>query len=82
MERVTDAFCVSAESKAVMGASMADPQQRECIGCAKHLASFAGQGTAPVTSIQIENHRFAHFLHACSSLVPIGDENSEVPPRS
>src|SRR3989442_8855645 len=58
--RVTDAFCVSAESKAVMGASIVDPQQRECIGCAKHLASFAGQGTSPVTSIQIENRRFAH----------------------
>ena len=67
MERVTDAFCVSAESKAVMGASMAD---------------FAGQITSPVTSIQIENRSFAHFLEACSSLVPIGEENSEVPPRS
>src|SRR2546425_1382840 len=65
--RVTDAFCVSAESKAVMGASMADPQQPESMRSAKHLAGFAGQGTSPVTSIQIENRRFAHFLHACSS---------------
>ena len=65
--RVTDAFCVSAESKAVMGASMVDPQQPESMGSAKHLAGFAGQGTAPVASIQIENRRFAHFLEACSS---------------
>src|SRR2546427_5870028 len=48
--RVTDAFCVSAESKAVMGASMADPQQPESMRSAKHLAGFAPQGTAPVTS--------------------------------
>src|SRR2546425_1243420 len=60
------------ESKAVMGASMADPQQRECIRSAKHLAGFAPQGTAPVTSIQIENRRFAYFLEACSSPCPSG----------
>src|SRR5438132_1200174 len=65
--RVTDAFCVSAESKAVMGASMVDPQQPESMRSAKRLASFAGQGTSPVASIQIENRRFAHFLEACSS---------------
>jgi len=60
--RVTDAFFVSAESKAVMGASMARDPQPESMRSAKRLASFAGQGTSPVTSIQIENRRFAHFF--------------------
>jgi len=50
-----------------MGASMANPQQPESMRSAKHLASFAGQGTSPVSSIQIENRRFAHFLEASSS---------------
>src|SRR3989442_11226573 len=45
--RVTDAFCVSAESKAVMGASIADPQQPESMRSAKRLAGFAGQVTSP-----------------------------------
>src|SRR2546422_5616307 len=53
--RVTDAFCVSAESKAVMGASIADPQQPESMRSAEHLASFAGQGTAPAPIIQRKN---------------------------
>src|SRR3989454_10217092 len=65
--RVTDAFCVSAESKAVMGASMARTPQPESMRSAKRLAGFAGQGTSPVTLIQIENRHFAHFLEACSS---------------
>src|SRR5205807_5481997 len=53
--RVTDAFCVSAESKAVMGASMAYPQQPESMRSAKRLASFAGQGTSPAPRIQCKN---------------------------
>jgi len=48
-----------------MGANMVDPQQPESMRSAKHLAGFAPQGTAPVTSIQIKNRRFAHFLEAC-----------------
>src|SRR6267378_3648949 len=53
--RVTNAFCVSAESKAVMGTNMARTPQPESMRSAKHLAGFAGQGTSPVTIIQRKN---------------------------
>jgi hypothetical protein len=60
--RVTDAFSVSAESKSsYLREHGADPQP-ESMRSAKRLAGFAPQRTSPVTAVQAENRRFAHFL--------------------